>query len=210
MEEYNGEFKVIDNEAKAYFCGFFHADGNLHYSKRAYSSSSKIKLAIKDKEILQRFEKEFPWFKLSDTQDNYEWDGEIRVNKKSLLRSYNKELYTDLTNLKVKTDIPKIPDSLFHHFLRGVIDGDGSYSKQIVDNKGYWSMTLCINHNHVKDFIDNWLGEFGINATCRVQGKIFIFRVRHQDELNMLVDLLYTDSTWYLKRKFDIVQQFKY
>ncbi len=105
---YNGEFKTIDTEAKAYFLGFFHADGNLHYSKIAYSSATKIKLGIKDEEILHKFVKEFPFFKFSYTQDYYEWKGQRKISKKCMIRSYNRKLFIDLLTLDIKNEIPNL------------------------------------------------------------------------------------------------------
>jgi len=206
MISYNGEFKNVDTEAKAYFLGFFHADGNLHYSKTAYSSCSKIKLGIKDKEILQRFKEEFPFFTLSYSEDRYVWKDEERFNNKVILRSYNKELYTDLVNLKVKSDLPILPEDLFIHYVRGFIDGDGCYSKQITDGKTYWNMTLCVTEPEIITLQEFFKG-YNISSTTRPQGKIHVIRVRRKVDVETLVSLLYTNSTWYLKRKKALVDK---
>jgi len=200
MVSYNDEFKNIDTEAKAYFLGFFHADGSLHYSKTAYSSCSKLKLGIKDEEIIKRFESEFPFFNISYSEDSYVWNNEERFNNKVVLRSYNKELYADLVNIGVKSILLDLPEELFIHYIRGYIDGDGCYSKQITDGKPYWNMTLCITEPEITPLQD-FFNSYGIHSTVRQQGKIYVLRVRRKADVELLIGLLYTDSSWYLKRK---------
>jgi len=208
--EYKNEFRKIDSEAKAYFLGFFHADGNLHYSAKAYSSASKIKLSIKDEELLKRFEEEFPYFKFSYTKDSYKWKAVTKISYKCLLRSYNKELFKDLLNLNVKEDFPDvIPKHLRYHFIRGLIDGDGSFSissKQ--NNKLYYTMDLSIANKYLIDKFIKWLPS-NINPTFQKDGKIFRIRIRRRNDLINLIDYLYTNANWYLQRKYDKAQEIR-
>jgi len=206
-QKYNNEFKLIDTEAKAYFLGFFHADGNLHYSKTAYSSATKLKLAIKDKEILEKFVKEFPFFTIADYINKYKYKGLEKTTDVTIIRSYNKQLFIDLLNLEVKGNIPtNIPNYLIKHFIRGLIDGDGSYNKYSGNKPNkLFGMDLCMENITLAKKVGAMLEPIGIHPKYNKDRKIIKLRVRRQNELIKLINYLYTDASWYLKRKFKII-----
>ncbi len=205
---YQGEFETIDTEAKAYFLGYFHADGNLYYNKTAYSSQTKIKLGIKDEHILRDMLVHFPFFSFSYTSDKYEYKGKIKINQKCLLRSYNKKLFTDLLNLNVKGGIPNISEDLMPHFIRGLIDGDGSfnvYSRQ--NNKRYYAMDLCMESMELAKAIGAILQDEKIDPRYNWDRKIVKLRVRKKQDLLKLIKYIYKDANLYLKRKKEIADE---
>ena len=120
---YDDIFEVIDNEEKAYWLGFLYADGYVR--KRQYSSELRLKISEKDKEHLIKFKKFM-------SPDNIKIKNETSGNSRCVKVSINsKKIVSDLINLgctnnKSKTiTMPKIPDNLIDHFIRGYFDGDG-------------------------------------------------------------------------------------
>lgn len=122
---YNKEFQIIDTEEKAYFIGQAFGDGCNQYSPKY-----KFVLASTDDDIdlYNKLHKIFPFFKLK------RYNSHINM---IYLESYTKDISIDLKNLgltqnKTKQDknnnfnIPKMPDNLLHHFIRGFFDADGS------------------------------------------------------------------------------------
>jgi len=133
-KQYNGEMSVINTEEKAYLLGILYADGCIT-DKGNYQKH--IRLSLADKELVDRLYELFPFF-------NYEsWDFS-KYNKNSVkqfsLRKTCKELYNDLkshglqerksTENRNNIKFPDIPKELWHHFIRGFFDGDGSVYKQ--------------------------------------------------------------------------------
>lgn len=119
----HGFFKVIDDEAKAYWLGFFAADGCLH------KNTVNLSLHEKDRDHVYKFREHLgSEHKISERANNNDWGGSVMVG----LSLSSKEMADDLrahgfTDRKSKTcKPPKIPLPLESHFWRGVTDGDGS------------------------------------------------------------------------------------
>ena len=135
-------FDEIDCEEKAYFLGFLWADGNNFYSEERGKVS--IKLSEKDREILEVFKKliqyESPLQHVKNIQCT-DKNGKIHNCKDAYslnLNSLRMSKYMDFIGLHPnKTDtlrLPSfgiVPENLYHHFIRGFFDGDGSISKHI-------------------------------------------------------------------------------
>ena len=117
-----GYFDVIDTEFKAYFLGFFMADGNN------CNGVLKIKLHVRDKKILEIFSLNILG---KNTVLYYEDTAILKFGSLKMSKRFT-ELGIVPRKSYHKTDIPKqIPDNLIRHFVRGYFDGDGciSYKK---------------------------------------------------------------------------------
>lgn len=132
--EYNREFEKIDTEVKAYFLGFAYADGCIT-TKKAKGNYKKLhfRISLIDKEIIDRFYIEFPFFNYEEFDfSKYREGNSIQYG----LRKTNKFLYEDLQNNGMvenksgvnrhKLFFPTLPDELVRHFIRGYFDGNGS------------------------------------------------------------------------------------
>lgn len=123
--KYNGEFKTIDTEEKAYFLGQAFGDGcNIVKTGEYKFTMASINTDI---EIYKKLQSLFPFLKLK-TFSSHE--------NMIYLECYEKSFCIDLESLglissKTKNDItgkfhfPNIREDLVHHFIRGYFDADG-------------------------------------------------------------------------------------
>jgi len=137
-KEHNSSyFKKINSEKKAYILGYLVADGCIEESIRKNRPSKLIRMKFgcitEDDEILQLIQKEIaPTNKLR----YYQPSGNRKQT--SILQICDKELINDLRTLyniqPRKTylsnfEFPNIPECYQRDFIRGYIDGDGSFGK---------------------------------------------------------------------------------
>lgn len=123
---YNGEFKIIDTQEKAYMLGQLYGDGYNGESGKSYKTS--LASIDKDAELYQHLNHLFPFFTLKHYKSH---------PNMVYLEANCKELYLDLCALgmvsnkteKDKTEefhFPQLEESLLPHFIRGYFDADGS------------------------------------------------------------------------------------
>lgn len=118
-------FDNIDTEFKAYILGFIYADGYVgNHNDFCISLTDKC---IDNYKILNIFKNELKTdLQISHSRDR---DG----NGHYTFKFSNKRLVCQLNNLGVFSckslsmkDLPNISQEMFHHFIRGYFDGDGS------------------------------------------------------------------------------------
>ncbi len=119
-------FDVIDTEEKAYILGFIYADGNNLFRLNRIS----IHLSVTDEEILKKMSHIF--FGEEILKYNFRTNKDGKVFKYVWLNLFSKHLSQHLATLGVveakshKIVFPEWLDkSLYCHFIRGLIDGDG-------------------------------------------------------------------------------------
>ena len=109
-------FEEINTKEKAYWLGFFSADGYVNQSKRV------IEFCLKDKEAIASFKEALKsQHKISCKDGKYY---RISINDKKMSEDL---LSLNLDNNKTynySIPINKIPQKLMSHFLRGYFDGD--------------------------------------------------------------------------------------
>lgn len=199
-------FDKIDTEEKAYFLGFFFADGN--------NNTTQLRLSITDKDVVEKFK----------TAVNY--DGpikEVAPRKKGWKTQYLISLCSTkicdgarrcgcIENKTFFTRLPKnniLPFDLIRHFLRGLLDGDGS----IIKNKKnkYW-----ISYVGPEDFMSDISRFLDINldiqATICLPSKKTTNSIRHlifggNIQVKYYLDWLYKDAKVYMDRKYKRYQE---
>lgn len=188
-------FKEINTEAKAYFLGFLMADGNIH--------SNKMCLAIheQDEHILHEFKK------------SMDSEHKIHKHRENQVRLYirSTRICNDLINLgctrkksltlELKDNI--IPDNLFHHFVRGYFDGDGSISYSKNGNLLRWEWELAGTEQFLTKIREK-LNALNIPfQEIRKFDNIYRFRVAKgkTTELKKMYAYLYKDASLFLTRK---------
>lgn len=219
------KFKNIDTEEKAYWLGFIWCDGynairfrNGEESKPQYEF--KLSLAEEDVEHLEKF-KVF----LDSTHPIKKYKGHGFVNGQdevSYRLSNNKfgkmldEKYGLIPNRKsVEKLIKSIPKELERHFIRGVLDADGSFSHyNITSKEGYVCNKYSLSFTTYKDLIKYISGTLYENKISKSLIDNFYKRHKESDgeclglaysgRINVLniLNFLYKDATIYLDRKY--------
>lgn len=202
-------FDSIDTEEKAYWLGFFFADGNISKSSRLYKGKIKngnyrIELSLKGEDIehLKKFAKAI----------NYE--KEIKISKASFnstrcrLGFNNKHLWTVLNSygctpcksLTLKfpnIEIFKSKDLIFH-FIRGYVDGDGNIGFK--DKNHRYMQLRILGTEHFLNTLQNSLPLERNNKLFKDKN---IFELIFNDRRGKYVcKLLYENANIYLERKY--------
>lgn len=203
-------FEKIDTEEKAYFLGFIYADGCI------YKNTLKISISSKDIDILEKFKTCIN----SNHPIRETFPSTNFGNKTSMisLELTHKKLCDDLKKFGVvpnktfKIIFPENLDpKLYNHFIRGYIDGDGSFGKYL-SNDGYKRSSLSIvgtesfllkikeifiayNFKVCKNFYNRWPDKKTNIRSLQVSG--------NENMLNLL-KWIYKDSTIFLERKHKV------
>jgi hypothetical protein len=195
-------FDVIDNQDKAYWLGFFAADGYNHLSKGCI----EFRLHNKDREILNKF-------KTSIQSNNPIW---LYKSAYCNITLYSKHLCGTLASYglgQAKTytlTIPKLNNELMRHFIRGYFDGDGCFSviprkDRRTESKIYqfnitgMSGPLLIIQKHLVDNIGIKL----LPLKTRVSTIAVTLHYNGRSVCKRILDYLYKDSNLYLERKYN-------
>lgn len=191
-------FEQIDTEDKAYWLGFITADGCL------YKNQIQISLSIKDEKHLYKFLKNI------GTNKGLYYKNVRGMRMVSAFIDSNK-LVNDLKNLgltcrKSFTAMPclKIPSELYHHYLRGIYDGDGTISVSTLRKNGKtltWTVGVCGSYGIVKDFNDYMNDRTKSNATLKHYRKIYQLNYCGTLVCEEIVNILYKNASIYLDRK---------
>lgn len=184
-------FKLIDNEIKAYFLGIMYSDGSV--------SENQFYLKLKDEDVVVKF------------KEALECDYPIRHNEvpyyNYILEISSKEMCNDLIKLgctpnKTKTiNFPNIDPSLYRHFIRGFMDGDGSIIVGKTKGKCILDFTSA-SYDFIiqlKEILNSIASHISI---CK-EYKYDVWHLRcGGKQVKYILDWLYEDSTVYMNRKY--------
>jgi hypothetical protein len=208
-------FDVIDTEEKAYILGFIYADGNNLFQTNRVA----IQLSIVDKEILEKFSQ------IMFGQENLKYCKKKNNKGKEFeyvsLNMYSEYMSRHLATLGIierKSKLITFPEwldkSLYKHFIRGLIDGDGwiylAENNRLSPNVGL----ICTRQINDKLSI-LFEKQLGLKSyLCKANKQDFDvmceIRIKNYHQTKILLDWLYKDATIYLKRKYDLYQNFLY
>lgn len=196
-------FDSIDCQEKAYWLGFFAADGYNHSSKGCI----EFRLHKQDKEILEKF------------KSCIESNNPIHLYKQTYcnISLYSKHLSDKLSEYglhQAKTytlQIPILEKELMRHFIRGYYDGDGCFSvtkrnnRINPDSKNY-QFNITGMEDPLKVIQSFLVKEIGIVNNGLKHRKSTIAVTIHYSGRNVckrILDYLYKDATIYLQRKYN-------
>lgn len=192
-------FDNINTPEKAYLLGFLFSDGYI--AKTAYGVSIGIALQLQDKYILEYIKQK--WV-VDNKISEYKNSAKIQVT--------DQHLYDRLVELGIQEDkshkdfiIPNIDKSLINSFILGYFDGDGCVS---IKSTGYASVSICCNSKEFLKSIKDYLITKNINSRPiakekRAKNPLYVLYITRREDQNKFKDLIYKDSTIYLKRKYD-------
>lgn len=206
-EEY---FSNIDDNKKAYIVGFIYADGSIN------DNYLHIRLSEKDICVLKHIKNELSY------------DGPIRKynvrhNSYVDLTISSSKIINDLKNIgivKNKTYIsktlPKIDGKYFNYLLLGFFDGDGSIYSNMRKNKNNiieYTVNFSSNYN-VLSQIKKYLYNMNISSSQirfrRDNDISCMLDIRGSINIENIYNILYNPKpNFYLKRKYDIFEEFK-
>jgi hypothetical protein len=189
---------VIDTQEKAYFLGFFYADGHNNTIKGTFS----ISLQKRDSYILDEFQKLFKtkrllYHKVIDGREYITLSITNRVISNKLL-----ELGIN-SNKTYSSKFPRyLDDDLIRHFIRGYLDGDGYIS---LSQKRH-----CINLVGTYDMMDDMrrilqceLDHKSIHVVEEERSeKIYYLKIYGGVNVERFLSYIYEDSSIHLRRKY--------
>ena len=185
----------------AYIFGFIASDGHLFYeSGKANKNALQFEIANYDKDILEKI------------KAIMEYEGPICNTKRDTvkLQMSNKKIIKDLIEkgipIKNKTFDLKypetLPEELDRHFIRGLLDGDGSIYKKddrmTIQFLGTEDLLISI-----KSKIKFNLDSISIYDRSKVKGgaKVYSFQIANKKSYE-IAKWLYKDSAIHLDRKY--------
>lgn len=208
-------FDIIDSPNKAYFLGFITADGCV------YRNTLRISISLQDIDLLEKFKKEinsnhlikqFETFSSFDAKNNSICNMcYIEITSKHMIQKLEEHNITPNKTHKINQIPKKIPNKYVKDFIRGYIDGDGSFGSY-THNDGYLrnSLNLVGTENFLID-IKKWLEN---NTNCKFNNYLYD---RHPERKNNIramtatgkenvaniLSFLYKDSSMHLDRKYN-------
>lgn len=213
-------FETIDNEEKAYWLGFFYADGWVSVGRESKRSDgteyrpslnykSGISLHEKDIYVLHNLSKILFNGKRTPTKDSSSNNWTIKVNSKKMAEDLQKNGCI-LHKTYLLAEMPKIEHSLIRHFVRGFFDGDGSVSKRgngkdDFNHYGKISFVGPIEFlEKIKTLFKEEIGvEFKI-ISCSNSEIVHKAEVYSNKDVRKVFNYLYDGASIFLTRKFGI------
>lgn len=196
-------FAKIDTEEKAYFLGLLLTDGSIRKGKRGHQSTLRLQLKVEDEYMILNLKKAL------NSTNTIEYDK--RPGKKCAgIEIVNQKICNDLAKFQIipnKTyllndiGINLIPKHLQRHYLRGLIDGDGSIGIEEPYNQP-WIYFCGYNKNFVMGFqrvIDDFLKEEKHNKLSK--DNVYKCKWKGAKKVSKILIWLYEDATIYLERK---------
>lgn len=184
----------------AYFLGFFWADGTIANN----GSSLVIEVLREDGEILRNtFREVFPFSESFRERDNRKPQMSFRVCDSkvgNLLKSLGKYPKSVENHEKIYNYIND--KDLWVYFLRGLIDGDGSF--YINEKEKYGQFTLASSFNQDWTFLLQNLKDFNpkITQTSKDTGNSSVLRITGRDNIIKFINYLgYSEFNIGLTRK---------
>lgn len=204
----------IDSQEKAYFLGFFYADGNVKDGRNS-DYGIRIKLKREDRYILERFQSLFESTKpIMDTENFNRTYNAVEVA--SCFEVTSKYIWNRMQELgcpPAKTLILKfpnfIPKKYMNSFIRGYFDGDGNISLREYDTLA--NIRICGTEDMCKGIFNEVLkhtGVKGIYYKDKAGRKMWLYDIANQRDIKNFLDWIYSNSNIHLIRKKEKVDRF--
>ena len=210
-------FENIDTEEKAYFLGLIYSDGNVREHNGGYYLS--IELKREDKYILEKLATELKCENKIYDRDRKTNFGESHMSNFTSCNS--KKIFDDLARFNIVPDKSHtttsfinieelIPNNLIKHFLRGLIDGDGTISKRYTTRQN----VIAIYQNEINfcyefdRLLKKSMNDYDLYENIIVNKNTGVYNLRYRriDDIKKICDFLYNGSNIYLKRKYQLAE----
>lgn len=199
-------FEKIDTEEKAYWLGFIYADGSISNGTKQNSDSLCIVLHEKDFKHLEKFKKAIGF---TGEVKHYKCYNNPYSKNPSFCRIKitSNKLVKDLIDkgcLRNKSKILKypsnniVPKHLENHFIRGLIDGDGSI---IITKDNDFHFCLIGTYEICKGVL-KFLNKENLTISNK-SNNCYQITISGNKQSIKLLNMIYKDATIYLDRKYE-------
>lgn len=208
-------FEIIDNEHKAYWLGFFYADGFIvNKTKHMRNQQFGITLMIDDIGHLYKFKNDIQatnpihiYNQEKKRQEGFNCKDSCRIllsSQKTVDDLIKQGCIEHKTLILKYPTVKQVPINLQRHFIRGYFDGDGSISFNSRDNRcnmsftGTYDMLLGIakflNLSHsIYNYKDRQASSFHVSGSIQNNKKF--------------IDTIYSNCEIFLDRKKAKIEQ---
>lgn len=213
-------FESIDTEEKAYWLGFIAADGCIVKSGDYNSYRLYINLGSIDENHLQKFlnsinahDIEIQNYTSTSGFSNKNGTATSRVVLNSLKLCKDLSKYNIHERKSYNIKMPEINHRLMPHYLRGYVDGDGSfYCHYDENNKRYrYSFEIVGGSRTFMEQVQNYLTGKNIktNIYTRKTNNSIRLMSSSKTEILKIIELLYSNANIYLDRKLNKINEIK-
>jgi len=200
----------VENEVEAYLLGFIYADGSIHNFKGGKYRTLSIGLAEKDKDFLQIICNIF----------NKELGKKYSLKRQEKTKSYklticNSDMNERLMKLGIHNNktyennsfvFNNVPNNLKTHFIRGFFDGDGCIC--YTSRKQYVIGFVSLNKKLLESICNYINNNFNLNIKVRLENNKYArINFGGTRKSKKFLDIIYSNSTIFLKRKYIIYKQ---
>ena len=205
----NDYFGKINTPEKSYILGFIYADGCNYISddkKNFIINFTQLKKSI---DILQKinFElnSEYP-IREYNQKENNKIICTLDIRSKKMSEDLIKLGVTPKKSLFIKFPNNNIvPEELVSHFIRGYFDGDGCIT---IKSTGYVSISICCNSRMFLESVQSYLIQQNIfsrpiTTEHRAKHPLYVLYITKRKDQNAFKNLIYRNSTIFLKRKYN-------
>lgn len=196
-------FKEIDSEYKAYWLGFIAADGCL-----AHGSTLQIAIKKEDGALLEDLRKRLGIVTPVRYCAKRAW---LTVSSKLLAEDLRSHGITERESLKLRWP-ETVNEDLVSHFLRGYIDGDGSWTVYSSGGRKHYFLHIYGTQqflNRCRDvLIKNCYTSSPPVRKTRPNEKIYRLTFGGRKQLSRIWHFLYDEAHVYLERKRSVFADF--
>lgn len=185
----------------AYILGFIIADGCIvQGTYKGYSDTLKFGVQLKDKDILEKIKSQL---KAMHTISTFKNAAFFSISSQTMVN--------DLKNLGIthrkslNENVPIMPPQYTKHFIRGIVDGDGSIWQ---DKRSYPTLSISGGENILRFIRDHFFIKFRLYSILTKQSyskkvRRYLYQISYRaNSAKTLINYLYKDATMYLDRKY--------
>ncbi len=185
----------------AYLLGFILADGCvIQGTYKGYSDALKFGVQLRDRDILETIRRELrSEHSISIVRNAAHFcitSQKIVDDLKRLGISYRKSL---------RENVPNVPQQFIAHFIRGIVDGDGSLW---LDDKNYPTLSVCGGKTTLSFISEHFFKKFGLHSAltkCSYleEAQNYLYQISYRcNSAQTLIEYLYRDADIFLNRKY--------
>jgi hypothetical protein len=197
-------FDVIDSETKAYWLGFLAADGNVCGNKIGLTVSEKDKKHLDLFKATLESGHKIALRKARECFDKYlgKPSYTLSIRSSHMVETLYRHGIQENKTLSLKWPTT-IPSRLLRHYVRGVLDGDGSI---YINSRGQVNLSftgLVSFLSNLRDHLSLFCGVSKPKPYSRagLDNKFGLINWGGHKQIQRILDYLYTDATIFLTRK---------